>query len=353
MKFSAFAINLNDKCNLRCKYCFITEKGKNEIKYTTLMDFRRFIKKYGKPPIKVDIFGTEPLISWDKLMHVVNMGKIFKWKVGITTNGVLITKDRAEILKENNVSVLVSYDGSRKSHNRFRVSPNGDGTWSRVCKGIKHLRDAEVKYGCAMTVSPENLPYLTHNVKSASERGFQFIALNPQFTVGHNKHKTGYDWEVLRKKYRESASWALRHNVPLMFTLNSFYSYNEGVQKTLTATCGAAKGSVAVDWDGKVYICHRACGREEFRIGDVIDGVTPELVSSFRSRDVNACHSCPVFTQRGACGHCWILAKDMCGDITKIPEEVCVWQSIIHDIDLEIYHRTGGVTRFEVNSIEV
>jgi uncharacterized protein len=299
------------------------------------------VKKFGKAPIDIDVFGTEPLISWDKLMHLANMASIFKWTIGITTNATLITKERAEMLKEKNIKVLVSYDGSRKSHNRFRKFASGQGSWQKVVEGIGHLQEAGVPYGCAMTVSPENLPYLLHNVKSAASRGFQYIALNPQFVVGEEKHPTGYDWDLLRQKYRVAGEWAIKHDINLLFTLKAFQSYSQPRGKQLNAACGACRGSIAMDWDGLLYICHRACGREVFKIGDVKTGPIPELVASYRNRDVNECHVCPLFHQRGSCGHCWTLALDITGKMEKVPEEVCMWSSIIHDVDSSLYHELG------------
>lgn len=335
MKFQNISVNLNNKCNFDCDYCFIKNKTDDEISYETLHDLRRFINRYGEKEIQLDIFGTEPLISWDKLVHLIRMQH--KWKVGITTNGSLVSEDRARFLAEHNVGVLVSYDGSRKSHNRFRKFKSGQGTWQAVLNGVRRLNRAGVKYACAMTVSPENLPYLLHNVKSAASRGFEFIALNPQFTIGEEPHPTGYDWELFRKKYREAAEWAVAHQIPLKFTIEAIKYYGYKHRAPLKSTCGAARGSIAVDWDGRVYICHRGCGREEFQVGDIINGIQTEMINGYRMRDINPCHVCPVYSQRGSCGHCWTLAKDLTGDMNKVPKEVCLWQTIVHEIDLDIY----------------
>lgn len=341
MKFQNFSINLNTKCNFRCDYCFIphSEKSGDEISYVELHNFRRFVHLYGEKPIQIDVFGTEPLISWDKLVHLMHIASSFRWDVGVTTNASLITRERAEFLAENKVGVLVSYDGSRRSHNRFRKFRGGQGTWQSVVKGIDNLDNAGAKYACAMVVSPENLPYLLHNVKSAAVRGFEYIALNPQFTVGREAHPIGYNWELLRQKYRQAAEWAIKHEVHLKFTLESFIGFNKNkeLKPPSMATCGATKGSIAVDWDGQLYICHRGCGREEFKVGDLQQGPQPEIINAFRKRDINECHYCPIFNQIGACGHCWILGKDLTGQQHLVPPEVCMWQTIIHEIDLDLY----------------
>lgn len=340
MKFSNFAINLNTKCNLRCDYCFIPheEKTGEEASYIVLSKFRKLVEDFGEKPIKIDIFGTEPLISWDKLVHLANMADMFDWKIGVTTNGTLITKERAELMKQKDIGVLLSYDGSRKSHNRFRKFASGQGTWKKVVEGISNLRRAGVKYGCAMLVTPENLPYLLHNVKSAAARGFEYIALNPQFLIGKKPHPTGYDWDLLRQKYRATVEWAVDHEIRLLFSEGAFMSYANGLERAGDATCGACKGSIAMDWDGSLYICHHTCGREEFKIGYVDTGPIEEIIMSYRMRDVNECHLCPVFTQRGSCGHCWVLSLDLTGDMRKVPEQACMWASILHDVDLSVYH---------------
>nr|MCR4903580.1 radical SAM protein [Butyrivibrio sp.] len=92
----------------------------------------------GKIP-QINITGGEPLLypHFEEVMsHAHNLG--FKW--GMTSNGILITPEVAQMLKRCGMSTIsISIDGIRDTHDRFRGKK---GAYDLAITGIQNLIDA-------------------------------------------------------------------------------------------------------------------------------------------------------------------------------------------------------------------
>lgn len=133
-------------CNFRCSYCFEShqkEKMTKEVE-AALVKFADEKLKTVKS-LKVTWFGGEPLMALDVIERLT---KSFKElcethhvnfpPASIITNGYLLTKERAEILKQSNiVSAQITIDGPPRIHDKRRKLVNGKGTFARIIQNIK------------------------------------------------------------------------------------------------------------------------------------------------------------------------------------------------------------------------
>jgi len=128
-------IELTRKCNLRCEYCGFgkhytryrshsAESVPREIAEKAIADHLNK-KKSGRT---VAFYGGEPLLEFALLEYLVLFAKKFSKDAAmpmpsfsITTNGTLLTEDIIHFLVEHDFSVLLSIDGDRETHNRFRL----------------------------------------------------------------------------------------------------------------------------------------------------------------------------------------------------------------------------------------
>jgi len=79
-------------------------------------------------------------------------------RVGLSTNGTLITRDYAQRIAEAGVSYVgVSIDGLEATHDKFR---NERGAFRRGLEGLKNARDAGIKTGIRFTVNRHNVSEL-------------------------------------------------------------------------------------------------------------------------------------------------------------------------------------------------
>ena len=121
-----------NSCNLKCVYCYETEgKGFLSLKNcdAIIKFIRKNINKYNG--VLINFFGGEPLIGYNSIIYLMERLNILVKKfnkiliAGMTTNGVLLTKDKLENLIKNNVLYYqITLDGSKEYHDMSRPSKN-------------------------------------------------------------------------------------------------------------------------------------------------------------------------------------------------------------------------------------
>lgn len=108
-------VNLTNQCNNACPYCFVCFQ-EDFMEYSTAKDTVEFLlknviaqKNVEKPTFA--FFGGEPLLAFDKIIKplIIEYGDRINWS--ITTNGTLLTEEIIDFLADNDVSVLLSWDG--------------------------------------------------------------------------------------------------------------------------------------------------------------------------------------------------------------------------------------------------
>lgn len=129
-------INVTNKCNLRCSYCYthygkfnaINANNKN-IDSNTINSLFQFIKKNRIVEInKVMFFGGEPLLAYKEIDEICNeflklfsIGEIKKIpKYGLVTNLTQCNEDIINVIDRNQIELTASIDGPLKIHNKQR-----------------------------------------------------------------------------------------------------------------------------------------------------------------------------------------------------------------------------------------
>jgi len=91
----------------------------------------------------IGFYGGEPLLEFDLIKRCIEYTKQnysrFEPQFNMTTNGTLLTRERADYLMENKVSIAVSLDGPKEEHDRKRVYANGEGTFDDVMRNVSYL----------------------------------------------------------------------------------------------------------------------------------------------------------------------------------------------------------------------
>lgn len=139
-------ISVTDRCNLRCTYC-MPEEGINCMKHEDILRFEeiyKIVKVCTKVGIKkVKITGGEPLVRRG-VLHLVKDIKLMDGieQVTLTTNGVLITKYKEEILNSNLDGINISLDSlNRDTYSKITRRDNLED----VLKGIQFCLDMGIK----------------------------------------------------------------------------------------------------------------------------------------------------------------------------------------------------------------
>jgi len=109
MRISSVKWEINDTCNLHCKYC-MAERGSEELSFNAKC---AVIDKLHTMEVKhIDFFGKEPLFNDDifKLMRYSQSNK-YKFLYTFITNGVNLKHFEKDILSSPISGFTVSYDG--------------------------------------------------------------------------------------------------------------------------------------------------------------------------------------------------------------------------------------------------
>ncbi|MBB5336671.1 thioether cross-link-forming SCIFF peptide maturase [Pectinatus brassicae] len=302
-------------CNMRCKYCF-ADAGEYGDADKTLMSkevgeaaVEYIIKHSGKRKhCEIDFFGGEPLVNLSVVKHITayvrkreqETGKIFK--LTLTTNGLALNDDSIAFLNDNNISVVISLDGRKETHDRIRPDAGGNGTYDRIVPKFKKLlagRNNE-NYYMRGTYTKYDLDF-TKDVLSMADEGFDILSMEPVVTKGDVPYAiTEADLPEIFAEYdRLVEAYMQRRRAGKGFFFFHFnVDLNDGpcVAKKLSG-CGAGHEYYAVSAHGDLYPCHQFVGRDKYLLGNVFDGVkNTEMPNHFRN-----CH----VLNKELCRECW------------------------------------------------
>ena len=149
-------LQITQQCNFRCAYCayavpdFSTQRHHSPKRMTletarAVVDF--FVKhSVGQSKVCLGFYGGEPLLEFDLIKDIADYAeKSFdgkELKFTITTNGSLLTKEVCEFLSLRNIDVLVSLDGTEKTHNKSRkFAISGQETYKTIEKNLLMIKN--------------------------------------------------------------------------------------------------------------------------------------------------------------------------------------------------------------------
>ncbi|MBQ9859738.1 MAG: thioether cross-link-forming SCIFF peptide maturase [Clostridia bacterium] len=331
----ALCLHVAHTCNLNCSYCFASQgnyHGDRAVMSLEVakraMDF--LIENSGtRHNLEVDFFGGEPLMNWDMLKELVaycrerekECGKHFRFT--LTTNGVLIDDDVIDFANREMSNVVLSLDGRKEIHDRFRVDYAGNGSWDRIVPKFQKLVKAREgkNYYMRGTFTHANPDFLK-DIETMLDLGFTELSMEPVVCAPDDPSAlTEEDIAVVKDQYEQLAQLMLRRRKEgKPFT---FYHYMIDLQGgpciyKRVSGCGSGTEYMAVTPWGDLYPCHQFVGEEEFKLGDIWQGVT----NTQKQGEFAACN---VYS-RPACADCW--AKLYCSG----------------GCAANAYHATGSVT---------
>lgn len=146
--------NVTRQCNLKCLHCYAhaVEQGhEKELTKDQAFVLIDDLAKFGAPVILFS--GGEPLMRHDLVelaCYAVDKGM----RAVISTNGTLITREKAKELKRIGLSYVgVSLDGMEEINDRFRGKK---GAFRDAMTGIKNCQDVGLKVGLRFTINRIN-----------------------------------------------------------------------------------------------------------------------------------------------------------------------------------------------------
>ena len=310
----ALCLHVAHTCNLNCSYCFASQghyHGDRAVMSLEVgkraLDF--LIENSGtRRNLEVDFFGGEPLMNFDVVKELVAYARVREKECGknfrftLTTNGLLINDDVIDFANRECSNVVLSLDGRKEVHDRFRVDYAGNGSWERIVPKFQKLVEAREgkNYYMRGTFTHANPDFL-EDIKVMLDLGFNELSMEPVVCAqGDPSALTDEDLPIVLEQYEKLAELMLeRHRAGKPFTFYHYMIDLKGgpcIYKRISS-CGSGTEYMAVTPWGDLYPCHQFVGEEEFKLGNVFDGVDNKAVQEDFA-------SCNVYA-RPECADCW------------------------------------------------
>ena len=338
----ALCLHIAHTCNLNCSYCFASQgkyHGERAIMSFEVgkraLDF--LIENSGtRRNLEVDFFSGEPLMNFQVVKDLVayarsiekEKGKNFRFT--LTTNGVLVDDDVIQWANQECSNVVLSLDGRKEIHDRFRVDYAGKGSWEQIVPKFQKFVEARggKDYYMRGTFTHANPDFLK-DIQQMLDLGFSELSMEPVVCAeGDPSALTEADLPIVMEQYEKLAELMLKRDEegrPL-----TFYHYmidltgGPCIYKRISG-CGSGTEYMAVTPWGDLYPCHQFVGEERFKLGNIWDGVTnTEVQGEFAACNVYAHPECRDCWARLYCsGGCAANAYHSTGSVTGVYEYGC------------------------------
>ena len=338
----AICLHVAHACNLRCAYCFAAQGEYHGEK--ALMSFEtgkqalEFLIAHSgtRHNLEVDFFGGEPLVNWEVCKQLVAYARSREeetnkhFRFTLTTNGVLLDDEVTEFLNKEMHNVVLSLDGRKEVNDRFRVDAAGKGSYDRIVPNFQRFveKRGDKEYYMRGTYTHHNTDF-TNDLQHMLDLGFDSLSMEPVVVDPSDPCAlTDEDLPILYEQYEKLANMMIeRRKAGKPFT---FYHYmidltaGPCIYKRLSG-CGSGTEYMAVTPNGDLYPCHQFVGEDDFKLGDIWNGVThPERQDQFRSCNVYSHPECKDCWARLYCaGGCAANAYHATGSVNGVYEYGC------------------------------
>jgi len=318
-EIKALCLLVCNDCNLRCKYCFADEgtyhtsrKYMSEEVGKKAIDF--LIANSGnRRSLEVDFFGGEPLMNFDTVKAIVAYARERekvcekKFSFTMTTNCLLLFKDKIDYLNEEMDNVVLSIDGRKDIHNRVRKTVNGNDAYDVILNNALEFRKVRGNrsYYVRSTFTAYNLDFAS-DVLYLNDLGFDQISMEPVVLPPSSDLalKEEHLPKIKEEYTRLAREYIKRRKGDKWFNFFHFMiDLDQGpcAIKRLRG-CGCGNEYVAITPDGDVYPCHQFVGHDDWKMGNVFEqSLDQKRKAQFAAATVYG---------KEECRHCW--AKFYC-----------------------------------------
>ncbi|MGE5398653.1 MAG: radical SAM protein [Chitinophagales bacterium] len=331
--------NTTNRCNLKCRHCYIEaedRKYSEELTYDQAVNFIDDLAVMGVPVLLFS--GGEPLLRRD----IFELGSLAAQKglrPVISSNGTLINLETACKIRDAGFQYVgISIDGLPSTHDNLRCK---EGAFQEALRGIRACIEADVKTGIRFTVNRENqddLPGLLKIIEQEriprfcmyhlvySGRGKDMVKLDPpreekrkildlvaEKTI--DLHQRGVEVEILTTDNHADGIYLLNR------IRNTNPERADEIIKLLEMHGGCSAGTkfANVDPRGNVHPCQFW---QDYTLGNVKEKPfseiwtgNDELLIQLRDKPKHLKGRCGSCSYNPFCGGCRIRAREVYGDL--------------------------------------
>ena len=322
---------ITENCNFRCGYCYEKFSDCEEMSLEVIEQSIKFgLDNNTSNKFNVWLFGGEPLIRTDKLIHTINYAVELNKKYDkeltfdIFTNGSIYDPEFVKFLKDKNVRIQVSFDGVDGGQSE-RVTKIGEDTEQLVLSNLKKYIEAlgNIRVHTRASISPEvaKKKILCKTMSVLKSIGVRQTAFNPVQELYWDEESIkclDEDLEELEKSYEGFYKDMI---------VGNFISKSK-VKGALP--CGAGTKFFAVSPSGDLFPCHTMYSDDKhkiiqsseyyFKVGNVVSGIDEEKLLGFLTESGKLlCSKC----DSGACNYCLAVHFRLKGILPDLRSNSC------------------------------
>lgn len=270
-KAQSITFCVTEECNLRCKYCYMTEK--NSYHRMTLDTAKKAVDYFLKqeptePAVIWEFIGGEPTLEMELIdqisdyikyrMYVTDHPWFNNYVFSICTNGLLYhTEPVQNYIAKNrtHVNISITIDGIKEKHDLQRVFADGTGSYDAVIKNIPLWTKQFPGVTTKVTFASDDLVYLKDSIIHLWNLGLKTIPANVVF---EDVWKEG-DEVIFESQLRDLADYIIEHELWRDYSVRFFdptVGFPLGQRAKRHNFCGTGK-MIAVDSEGLLYPCVR------------------------------------------------------------------------------------------------
>lgn len=331
----AFSLQLTERCNLACRYCYVRRRRHPDPVDCTTDLCERFIAfalRESGERVKITFFGGEPLLRPDLTRHTVACGRQAAARHGaktigfhLVTNGTLLDDETGDFIAAEGIGLEVSLDGPEEIHDANRRYTDGSPSFRRVygnlLRFVERHPDHPVSIFSVIT-SADALPWLQALCRGLETEGLTF---NPARLGPEGEGRTGC---------RRATTRALRKRIDAHREafLRGETGADEGMNDQMACLLGAAEphrceagiNATIATRTGDIYPCPFFVGHEDQVIGNIASGFYPARAGAFVARTHEGMKPCAKCRARRVCGvGCAFDAYERTGRIDRTARDAC------------------------------
>lgn len=355
-KISGGMINLTQRCNLACKYCFVCQQPKDATLQVVLDAIDFFARNADSAYPSVNFFGGEPMLKYEEI--IVPAAKYIRktygehYGISLTTNGTLLTRDVMEFFRAHDVGMLFSIDGDRETQDINRPYHGGRGSFDRLDSVIDLVLEYHPDMTFRATVEPPTHTRMAENYRFAARRGYKHTFFLPN--VFHSWtdaelqelhaqiEAIGDDYIAAYQRGERPVPFAhleeAKHAIGRIQQLKDDEYRADGLDLPACGTCGLGAGRYAsIGVTGNIYSCQEMAENPEygdtFCVGNIYTGVDDEkrleIAHRFHTHRVKSSEEglCDTCIKRRICrGGCAINNFFGHGDVNTQDRAMCHYE---------------------------
>ncbi len=279
-----FTLSLTHRCNLACRYCYAGNSRKPDMQLATAkqcIDTALASLPAGRS-LDLGLFGGEPLLRFDLVREIVTYTyrrtrEIFvPVRIGITTNGTLVSPEALDYFAEQGINLCFSIDGPEDVHDRNRCHHNGSGSFVEVVDNlelaIQRLGVVEVN----AVVGPDTLFDVPRTLDFFINLGVPVIHLSPNIKATWPREACDHFDDIYRQVAEQYiACYQRGKEIALNIIDSKAILFVKGGYSP-SDKCSMGDGEWGVAPSGNLYPCERFIGEDDdqtFSLGNIRTGL--------------------------------------------------------------------------------